>query len=52
MFSPNDLESLLGYDAGKKDKPIRALEKIEELAASDSIPSEFQEHVKVAWGVQ
>jgi len=52
MFSPNDLESVLGYDATTKDKPITALKKTEELAASDSIPSEFQEHVKVAWGVQ
>ncbi len=51
MFSPRDLESVLGYDATTKDKPIEALKKIEELAASDSIPDEFQEHVKVAWGI-
>ncbi len=51
MFSPNDLESLLGYDAGKKDKPIRAVKKIEELASANSIPDEFQEHTKKAWGV-
>lgn len=51
MFSPKDLESVLGYDAPRKDRPIKALEKIEELAASNSIPIEFQEHVKAAWGV-
>jgi len=51
MFSPNDLESLLGYDASKKDKPIRALTKVEELARTNSIPRAFQEHVKVAWGI-
>jgi hypothetical protein len=51
MFSPNDLEFMLGYDAGKKDKPIRALERVAELARTDSIPQIFQEHVKIAWGI-
>jgi len=52
MFSPKDLESMLGYDATAKDKPIKAIKKIEELAASDSIPAEFQKLVKAAWGIQ
>lgn len=51
MFSPKNLESVLGYDTSTKDKPIKALKKIEELAGLNSIPIEFQEHVKVAWGV-
>ena len=51
MFSPNDLESVLGYDATSKDKPIKALEKVEELMTLGSIPAEFQEHVRVAWGI-
>lgn len=51
MFSPEDLESVLGYEAPKKDKPMKAIKKVEELAASDTIPDEFQEHVRFAWGV-
>jgi len=52
MFSPEDIESILGYDASTKDKPIKALNKLEELAGSNSIPDVFKEHVKTAWGIE
>ena len=38
MFSPGNIEDVLGYDASSKDKPIRAVEKLEEMAKKDSIP--------------
>lgn len=46
-----DLEAVLGYPAGDKDKPFRAIEKLEEFHADNRLPDEFIEHVYAAWGV-
>lgn len=51
MFSPHDLESVLGYEAGTKDKPIRALARLEQMHQAGEWPDVFAEHVRFAWGV-
>jgi putative ATP-dependent endonuclease of the OLD family len=51
MFSPENIESVLGYEAGTKDKPIRALEKLEQHFEEGTLPMEFAAHVRAAWGV-
>jgi putative ATP-dependent endonuclease of OLD family len=51
MFKGN-LEAVLGYQASDKDKPIKAIKKVEELHASGQLPKAFIEHVYAAWGVE
>jgi len=51
MFSPENIESVLGYEADKKDKPIKALTKLEDLHATGTLPEVFRDHVLAAWGV-
>lgn len=38
---PNDLESLLGYTAPSKHKPLRAYERVSELHAAGPLPPDF-----------
>jgi putative ATP-dependent endonuclease of the OLD family len=40
LISPTDLEELLGYETGK-DKPYRALSRVEELHSAGLIPQAF-----------
>ena len=40
VVSPTNLEGLLGYTASR-DKPYRAVKKVEELVATDSLPPAF-----------
>lgn len=46
MISPTNLEGLLGYDSGK-DKPFRAMKRVEELHAQGQIPQVVR--VAVNW---
>lgn len=41
MISPTNIEELLGYTAGGKDKPYQALKKVEELYSQNNLPIEF-----------
>jgi hypothetical protein len=49
-FAPN-IEQVLGYSASGKDKPIRALRKLEQLHTQNSLPQEFQNKVRQIFGV-
>lgn len=40
-ISPTNLEGLLGYAAAGKDKPYQAVKRVEELAATESLPADF-----------
>lgn len=41
MISPTNFEQMLGYEPTGKDKPYRALKKVEEMSAAGSLPADF-----------
>ena len=41
MISPTNIEHMLDYGPTGKDKPYRALKRIEELTAANSLPDDF-----------
>lgn len=49
-FDPN-IERVLGYPPSGKDKPIRALNRLEQLHTQNSLPQEFQSKVRQIFGV-
>jgi putative ATP-dependent endonuclease of OLD family len=48
MIAPTNIEGLLGYTAGR-DKPYRALKKVEELHAAGGLPAAFLEAITWAY---
>jgi len=49
MFSPDDLETTLGYQPQGKNKPFRAMTKVEELARNGALPEAFAKSVYLAY---
>ena len=49
-FDP-DIEHVLGYSASGKGKPIKALNKLRELHAQNTLPQAFIDNVRAAYGV-
>lgn len=49
-FAPN-IEQILGYDPHGKDKPIRALNRLQKLHARNALPEEFANKVRQVFGV-
>ena len=41
MISPTNIESMLGYTASGKDKPYRAIKRVEELHVTGALPEDF-----------
>lgn len=50
-FDPN-IEQVLGYSPTGKDKPIRALRRLQDLHSQNAMPQEFQDKVRQIFGVQ
>jgi putative ATP-dependent endonuclease of the OLD family len=49
-FAPH-IEGLLGYPASGKEKPIKALNRVNELHANNTLPADFIAKLKAIYGV-